>query len=91
MTPKHGHITGTACDKMLQEEFHHCNIIASLHQMRIHTASDELDSAGWRGLIHSTLRRVQYSVGSMMDHWGCKSMAWSTPIDHNVFFFVVFF
>lgn len=64
-------------------------LIASLHQIRIHTASDELDSAGWRGLIHSTLRHAQYSVGSMMDHWGCKSMAWSTPIDHNVRFFSV--
>lgn len=24
-----------------------------------------------------------------MDHWGCKSMAWSTPIEHNVRFFSV--
>lgn len=65
-------------------------LIASLHQIRIHTASDELDSAGWRGLIHSTLRHAQYSVGSMMDHWGCKSMAWSTPsITTSVFFSVL--
>ncbi len=54
-----------------------------------HTASDELDSAGWRGSIHSTQRHAQYYVGSMMDHLGCKSMTWPTPIDRNVSFLSV--
>lgn len=92
MRPKHSHLTGTACDKALLEESQHCNMLTSdsfSASNTYHTASDELDSAGRRGSIHSTQRHAQYYVGSMMDHLGCKSMTWSTPIDHNVSFLSV--
>ncbi len=92
MRPKHSHLTGTAFDKVLLEESQHCNMLTSdsfSASNTYHTASDELDSAGRRGSIHSTQRHAQYYVGSMMDHLGCKSMTWSTPIDHNVSFLSV--
>lgn len=89
MRPKHSHLTGTACDKALLEESQHCNMLTFSASNTYHTASDVLDSAGRRGSIHSTQRHAQYYVGSMMDHLGCKSMTWSTPIDHNVSFLSV--